>query len=715
MVSNQIKQISTEQNTHSDHRYDIDGLRGIAVLAVVLNHLNDKIFPGGYLGVDIFFVISGFVITSSINKRQDQSFFAFSYQFYARRFRRLVPALIFFVIPTSILVLLFNPQPAVDLSTGASSVIGYSNIYLFRRSTDYFASTSQLNPFLQTWSLGIEEQFYLLFPFLLWGSGLADPRRRDGSLMRTAILLLPLCIASFISFASSYNNSFSAAYFLPTCRFWELATGCLLFIAFQKTRKNEMLRKSREWIFTLILISCFFIYACILFNQDIYHYVAHLLVVSITSIIIFALARCTLVSHILSSKLLVYLGAISYSLYLWHWGIISIAKNTIGINQTSLPAVLLFIVAMSHFSYSYIETPWRKSKTYSALRTNLTSIITLISLFAVIKKIALSEEVSLAAYRGENRENQVSTKIQNTVIGDKLHWFHFPANNDPVDSSAVATPKHHEKPKVSSKRIVFVGDSHTSHLLPAIIILGKNLQREVSIAVISRAGTKFPTANWTKVNVMTRQILQERSAETNRDFFQALKSLSKGDLIIISNNMHELLLPSNNSSITYWDANWEEQITPAEALAQWGEKLKLLKEELKVKGIDLAVVAPTPNFKNKGTGFVMEHLCYPEWFRVSIPDGCPSKFDPINYSDLKEEISYFTNLVLYKAYIDKLMIFKTDHLFCNQKNCNPVDTTGESLFIDTNHLSMKGAQLIAPELIAFTKLVLRESHRKYQF
>ena len=156
-----------KSSTKSRYRPEIDGLRAFAVVAVIINHFNKEILPNGYLGVDIFFVISGFVITSSLYQRPSKNFKDFICGSYERRIKRLVPALSVFVLITSIMICLFNPTPGISLLTGLTSLFGLSNLYLLKESTDYFAQLTELNIFTHTWSLGVEEQFYLLFPFLI--------------------------------------------------------------------------------------------------------------------------------------------------------------------------------------------------------------------------------------------------------------------------------------------------------------------------------------------------------------------------------------------------------------------------------------------------------------------------------------------------------------------------------------------------------------------
>ena len=147
------------------------------MVAVIVNHFNTSVLPSGHLGVDIFFVISGYVITASLADRQSRGLVDFLLQFYARRIKRLAPALIACVVLTGIMICLLDYTPGNSLATGLASLFGLSNIHLFREATDYFALSTEFNVFTQTWSLGVEEQFYLIFPALLWVTGFAKGSR----------------------------------------------------------------------------------------------------------------------------------------------------------------------------------------------------------------------------------------------------------------------------------------------------------------------------------------------------------------------------------------------------------------------------------------------------------------------------------------------------------------------------------------------------------
>jgi peptidoglycan/LPS O-acetylase OafA/YrhL len=157
-------------NHTSRYLADIDGIRAIAVLAVITNHLNSDWLPSGHLGVDIFFVISGYVITTSL-LAYDQNTISIMeglISFYAKRIKRLIPALLFFITVMAALMSLFNPQPANDGITGIAATFAVSNFYLLSTATDYFGQSADLNFFTHTWTLAVEEQFYLVFPLILF-------------------------------------------------------------------------------------------------------------------------------------------------------------------------------------------------------------------------------------------------------------------------------------------------------------------------------------------------------------------------------------------------------------------------------------------------------------------------------------------------------------------------------------------------------------------
>ena len=209
---------------------EIDGLRAVAVLSVMLCHLNRSLMPGGFVGVDVFFVISGYVVTASLSRDTSRAFFSMLMHFYARGFLRIIPALIVCLIITSLLTSLFIPSAwltGVTKKTALYAFFGASNFVLFGADS-YFSPRPEFNPFNHTWSLAIEEQFYLILPpiLYLWA------RSRNWPGARRAICqncVLAFCVASFACFLLSGAGQQEANFYLLPGRFWELGTRALLF------------------------------------------------------------------------------------------------------------------------------------------------------------------------------------------------------------------------------------------------------------------------------------------------------------------------------------------------------------------------------------------------------------------------------------------------------------------------------------------------------
>ena len=336
----------------SSYRPEIDGLRAFAVVAVIINHFNKEILPNGYLGVDIFFVISGFVMTSSLYQRPSKNFKDFISGFYTRRIKRLVPALSVFVLISSIAICLFNPEPGTSLKTGLTSLFGFSNLYLLKQSTYYFAESTQLNIFTHTWSLGIEEQFYILFPFFIWFSGFG--RQTTHGARNLFLIVGAFAIASLFRFIYLYPINQSAAYFPMPTRFWEIASGSLVFILYQRRKSIEKLLEKVPPILLLSLI------VGIMFFQISWATASTVAVVLLSAILLASLKKGTKSYTFFSNPKVVYIGLISYSLYLWHWGVLSISRWTIGIHWWSVPFQVALMLFLSFASYRYIETPFRK-------------------------------------------------------------------------------------------------------------------------------------------------------------------------------------------------------------------------------------------------------------------------------------------------------------------------------------------------------------------
>ncbi|MFN9547162.1 MAG: acyltransferase family protein [Cyanobacteriota bacterium] len=365
--------------SHKNSRYrpEIDGLRAVAIVAVIVNHFNKDWLPSGFLGVDIFFVISGVVITSSLRHQSIVGFWSNLGSFYSRRIKRLLPALCILIVVGAILISLFNRFPGFSLQTGVAALFGFSNLYLFSQSTDYFAPSADLNIFTHTWSLGVEEQFYLFFPLLLWLAGPWRSRRAGFSQQNTRKLFLGILFLSVISlvlFVILFGSHPAAAYFLMPTRFWQMGAGCLLALCSQKTQGNSGSDpvKREKFLDCKPLLSWFALAAILavfrFFSEE---------SVAISSITI-VLLTCLLITtsqqascskkdgvasiySLLSHPFFVSIGLLSYSLYLWHWPVLCISRWTIGTPVWSLPFLLVLMVIFSLISYRVVEQPLRQA------------------------------------------------------------------------------------------------------------------------------------------------------------------------------------------------------------------------------------------------------------------------------------------------------------------------------------------------------------------
>ena len=219
----------------------LDGLRAFAVISVIINHFDKSIMPSGFLGVDVFFVISGFVITSSLLKRKDDSAKQFLFGFYKRRIKRLLPALLFCVCITMLLISFFSEFPNQSIITGILAIPGFSNIDLYYNAVDYWGKTAQLNPFTHTWSLGVEEQFYMTFPLLVWLTYKRNSRNSSLKKLTTFLILFSfVSILIYIYFSASHQM---LTYFIMPFRFWEIGFGCLLYLYLYLRNDEYFLKK----------------------------------------------------------------------------------------------------------------------------------------------------------------------------------------------------------------------------------------------------------------------------------------------------------------------------------------------------------------------------------------------------------------------------------------------------------------------------------------
>lgn len=364
------------------YRPDIDGLRAVAVLAVVLFHAFPTVIRGGFVGVDIFFVISGFLITSIILKNLSHGHFSFM-DFYSRRIKRIFPALIFVLI-SSIAFGWFTllPDEYRQLGKHVASGIGFLSNIVYWSEFGYFDSSAELKPLLHLWSLGVEEQFYIVFPLILW---LVWKFR-----LNILTIILGIFVISFVFNVTSVYIFPEAVFYLLPYRAWELVVGGILAFIFISNKKKENNIRSRVNIFV----------SKIIFNSESYKdkntldnilavFGAFLIVLSFYAIddtkifpgwwavlpvlgavlVISAGGNAWINRFVLSSRLLVFIGLISFPLYLWHWPLLVFPRIILGDTPSVMARSLLIVVAifLSFITFKFIEKPMRHGGSWKTL------------------------------------------------------------------------------------------------------------------------------------------------------------------------------------------------------------------------------------------------------------------------------------------------------------------------------------------------------------
>ena len=432
---------------HSElYRPDIDGLRAIAVFSVLLFHLDFTLFSGGFIGVDIFFVISGFLITRLIlTEIQNTGHFSFS-RFYLRRFMRLLPAAFVTLIATLIAgYFLLSPNELERLGLIATSATFSVSNFSFWLESGYFDIESSLKPLLHTWTLSIEEQFYLIWPISL----LILTRKKPKAQLLPLMFLL---IASFLSlFAAELmiSKSPQTAFFLLPFRIYEFAIGSALVWFINKDQLSTKFHEVLVLMGLAMIIGSFFI----IDEKSRFPGLISLLPCIGTGLIIFSGKKTKVSSVILSCKPLVFTGLISYSLYLVHWPLIVFFKKIYG-EALNLPSQILLIVIsfiLAICMYKFIETPFRRSD-------GVLKLFNLKQKFIIFTAIAIFiASLSLVIWKKNGFPERFNELDMSEIINQV-------SNAKKKRSNYLTVLDRREAAETSDKKILIVGDSYADDI-----------------------------------------------------------------------------------------------------------------------------------------------------------------------------------------------------------------------------------------------------------
>ncbi len=651
-----------------DSRFEaVDGLRAVAVLAVIAFHFGVGLAPSGFIGVDIFFVISGYVIALSLTRNHKVSIFQYIAEFYKRRFLRILPALIFCLLVVGLVSQLFIPNSWLSSSnnrTGYYAFWGLSNFALTSRVDGYFKVRSGFNPFIHTWSLAIEEQFYLFFPvlFLPW------IRRYYGTNMKKNLLSHLVLIIGLISLMWSVgetsNDPQRAFYMLPS-RFWELACGALLF---QYHSVGRYVPK------TIVAMRITEIVGVILVFIGLFHADAKLfpfpwaMSPTVGTLMLISAARSPheLMSsgiRILKHPLVTYLGRSSYSLYLWHWPVVVLMRWTMGFktaSQHGIGFVLTLVLGVA--SYELIETPFLRSK---RLRQAppwkiVPSGFAIIIVSSVVYTMIAKSPISLSS-----------------VSNDK-GWH---PGDLPNCERAVSV-----KPREIAPTLWVVGDSHAGAY--------RGMIREAA----AKTGM-----HWKIKGVPGCPVADLRTPYSDNDycemrlnrFFEELSSgYSKGDIVFLASLRGQRLA----SQWGMYGPKKLKRILNGNRTEQYHKALvqsrKIVRRLLSI-GYTVIIDTPKPVFRAPIFRCV-------DWFNSMNPVCAPGFEVPA--AELKHiDAPVLENIHKLKTEFPELIIWDPFPILCPGSVCS-VFRDGKPLFFDQDHLSGYGNQLLLP---SFLKLLLR--------
>lgn len=641
--------------TKQTYRPEINGIRALAVISVVINHSTSNILTSGFLGVDIFFVISGYVITSSITNYKSSTILGFLREFYSRRCRRILPALGVYVGVMGTLIAFFAPEPKQYLITGISSLFGSSNLYLYRQSTDYFSSTSNLNPFLNTWSLGIEEQFYLLAPIALWyviGKPKNHLKRIKSNQLIKGIILLT--VLSYITFILLLFKKIPGFYYLPFPRIWELSLGVLAYVYFKGKQINSMFKP----IYGLIILV-----VCLSLPISLQALSTTLVVLS-TAYIIITVTRKDMAYKLLTIQIMAKTGKASYSLYLWHWGILSILTWTIGVNIYSNIIMIIATILVTLLSYKYIETPFRE-KSEVAQNTVNSVVVSAAAAGLLVGYMFPMKQFIFRGKRPKLIDNGVESLTKDYAIkGINGAW----KGRDCVLESNMEINKAINIERctlgnyVSAKRrILVIGNSYSASFIGAFEPLVK--KNNYAIALTSSWGAsplKYMknTGNWDKANYY-----YWKNVVPN-----LLEQLKPNDWVFLISELYDYKPKT-------------EHIQNLKELDKAIEKFSL---DIKKKSLKLAILGSMP--------LIRDAKCEPnqaiqQWFN---PYGPKCYFHSKEHT--LEKLQYLNNVLKANALKHSITLVEVFEIFCPGKKCTYVDKKGNMLYRDEfSHPSREAA------------------------
>lgn len=641
-----------------EYKKHIDGFRSLAVLAVVLSHLDIPFFRGGYIGVDIFFVISGYLLTSIINKQITSNNFSII-DFYEKRIRRIIPAYYFLLIFTSLLsIQLLLPKETISYYKSLLSSLLYSSNFHFYFESGYFDAINTSKPLLHTWSLAVEEQFYFFLPMLLILLNKVSIKVRN-----TIIFTLLLSSLMFTITYSLFN--LSATFYLLPSRIWEFLSGSIIALGLYPKVDNKKINE------TLSLIGLLSICACILVYNEYTVFPGYHVILPIFGTVLLIgsnHSNITIIGKFFSQSFLVFIGKISYSLYLWHWIFIVFVKEIYLNEITVLHKIFIFILSIiiSYFSWKFIETPIRNKKVLKTKKSLIlffslsTILFVCLSLFVIMKKGL------------PNRYDKTISNIEKTIYETNPRASTcFADNLSEVNELKKQMIKNTlceaevNQPQNNDHKVLLWGDSHSYAIFSTFEFLAKN--------------KKFNLYHYGLSGCPPLMGLFLNSNPTNKE------CRNFNDLVfsnIINSKIKKVILVARWSE---YSKRLESSITP---------HLEYTIKKLRSHKIDIWIVVQPPEHPNNIKKLIYKKLNKGK--SLSLKATPPNEFYGIS-----KESHHMNNKDLYtflNSYKRQVQLINFNDFFCPKDKCL-IYKDEMILYKDGNHISNAAAEELGEYLL----------------
>lgn len=634
------------------YRSDIDGIRAIAVLSVIVFHVNKSILPGGFVGVDIFFVISGYLISLHILRDLDSDRFSIL-EFYRRRVKRIVPAMLVVVASVIIVSLIMQrPQDTREVArTSVAALLSLSNVYfwLFKDSS-YFAQASNEIPLLHLWSLGVEEQFYIFWPLIL----MVFYRVLPGKYF--VALLFIFAAMSFALGQFLYPKSQSFVYFMLPARAGELLIGAL--VAYGVTKKPDIVIPRLVVVLTAIIGISFIVISLFYLSEDVIFPGLFAIPPTLgTSLLLFSgHYGNSWIKQLLMLRPLVYIGLVSYSAYLWHWPLLSFAHySLIEINLLSGVAIIILTIVFSILSYSFIERPARWC--------GGTARMVITCQYLIPASVILVFSVLLYKSDGFFMHNNSEKYKVSTGLAQPAYAYHYVCQRYEITVNEIDNANCVVGAKANDKNMkpytLLWGDSNAAHYIGIVGTFAQ--EAKFSFRNLEHASCP-PLFSDPKDFVSP-----ERVDGCRKSLHRMTQVLDDYEVIIIS------------SAWTSYDSRSEKFLPnffkTVEVLRAKGKLVILLGQIPPIKGYDRTC-------KEKSIGI--------PWVKCSSRE--KSKLD-------ESVVAINAKLRDFASLLDGVEYFDVIGYMCSNGLCYAYDKNGELLYYDSGHLSMSASWKVGKGIV----------------